>query len=120
MMIATVTVASRWLSARCNSVHTKKAIVTASPNPSTFAPQSATNTPPTTAPTAVPAKRVLDALSVAPTLDCITMSALIAAQYPSGRRKSCVMYIAATPATAVLMACLAFSAVTALENMVGL
>jgi hypothetical protein len=80
-----------------------------------LSPHQATNAPPTTAPTAVPASRVLEALSVAPTLDCITMSALMAAQYPCGRWKSRVTYIEITPAIAVLMDCLAFSA-TALRK----
>ena len=80
MMIATVTVANRWLSARCSESHTKKAIATARAKAIAFIPNRAAKSPPITAPTAVPAKRVREALNVAPTLDCMTMSALIAAQ----------------------------------------
>ena len=63
-------------------------MVAAAPNAHTLLPQSLTKSPPSPAPIAVPANRINDAFTVAPTLDCSTIIALIAAQYPCGNCKS--------------------------------
>ena len=55
---------------------------------------------------AVPANRFNDAFTVAPTLDCKTIIALIAAQYPCGNVNRLVTYRQTTAATPVLTACL--------------
>jgi hypothetical protein len=55
---------------------------------------------------AVPANRPNDAFTVSPTLDCNTIVALTAAQYPCGNRNRSARYRQTTAATPVLTACL--------------
>src|ERR1700733_6639484 len=58
----------------------------------------------TAAPMAVAAKRNQDCWTAAPRFDCITIMAVIAAQYGCGRRSSSAKYMARQPASAVFNA----------------
>src|SRR3984885_10987493 len=58
----------------------------------------------TAAPTAVAAKRIQDCWTAAPRFVCITIMAVIAAQYGCGRRSSSAKYMARQPASAVFSA----------------
>src|SRR5580704_6616039 len=64
----------------------------------------------TAAPTAVAAKRIQDCWTAAPRLACITIMAVIAAQYGCGRRSSSAKYMARQPASAVFNASRKFPA----------